>query len=219
MNRLVNNIIKCFLLISFPLFLFSCQGAVKSYQIANTLESKGDNYKQAIYKSYLWLDRHAASFEEGGALPILEEIIAFYVLMHNTEDRPQKNNYFHQIQKRINVIALNKDYTVKQKEYTVFLTVATIAEKLGIHTVDFKKIIEEQLIPSPLLYTENITSTVSSITISSTKNRFSNMSNLVRHAESMSSYRTRTDPDQQNIVGVLALRDPNLINLSDQVSI
>lgn len=160
MNWQENNIIKFLLLISFPVFLFSCQGTVKSHQIANVLESKEDNYEQAISKSCLWLDKHPASFSEGGALPILEEIIAFYVLMHNTEDMPQKNNYFHQIQKRINLLASNKDYPVKQKEYTVFLTVATIAEKLGIHTVDFKKIIEEQLIPSPLLYTESITSTV-----------------------------------------------------------
>jgi hypothetical protein len=60
----------------------------------------------------------------------------------------------------INLIALKKDFKVQPKEYTVFLTVTAIIEKLKIQTIDFRKIIEDQLISDPLLYAQNITNNI-----------------------------------------------------------
>jgi hypothetical protein len=133
---------------------------VKSYQTAKTPGSEKDIYIQAINKAYLWLDLHPVDFEDGGCLAILEEIIAFYFLRNNTEDTSHKKKYFNEIQKRIDLIALKKDFKVQQKEYTVFLAVTMITEKLGINATDFRKNIEDQIISNPFLYSQHITNNI-----------------------------------------------------------
>jgi hypothetical protein len=133
---------------------------MKSYQTTKAQESEKNIYKKAIYKAYLWLDRHPANFEDDGPLVVFEEILTFYILMRNTEDASEKKDYFYEIQKRINLIALNKDFKVQPQEYTWLLTFTAIAEKLGIHTVDFRKIIEDQLMSIPFPYSQYITGTI-----------------------------------------------------------
>jgi hypothetical protein len=144
----------------FTLFLISCRSAVKSNQTAGTPESEKDIYKQAIYKSYLWLDLHPAGFEDDGCLAVLEEIVSFNFLRNHTDDASEKKNYLKEIQKRVNLIALQEDFKVQPKEYTLFFTVAAICEELEIRTLDFRKIIEDQLISNPLLYSQHITSII-----------------------------------------------------------
>lgn len=154
------NISRYLMLLFITLILISCQGAVRSYQTVRAPEPERGQYRQAINNAYLWLDRHPASFEHDGPLAILEEIIAFYVLRNNTEDISQREDYFNEIQKRVDLIASTKDYTVTHKEHTLFLTVTLIAEKIGINTPYFRKSIEDALLSDPLLYSQHITNTI-----------------------------------------------------------
>lgn len=157
---LERNITKSLIFLFCTLFLISCQGIEKSYQTAKTSGSEKDVYQQAIDKASQWINKHPATFEDEGAVVILEEIMAFYILWENTEDASQKKKYFNEVQKRINLIALKKDFNVQPNEHTLFLTITMIAEKLRIHTLNFRKIIEDQILTSPFLFTQNITNTI-----------------------------------------------------------
>ncbi|MGA1864789.1 MAG: DUF6895 family protein [bacterium] len=161
MNWRDRKISGCLLFLFFSLLLISCQSAVNSHQKGEIpVSEKEDIYRQAINKGYLWLDLHPVGFEDGGCLAILEEIIAFHFLRNKTDDITLKNNYLDEIRKRMDLIALKEDFKVLPKEYTVFLTVTKIAERLGIHPAYFRKIVEDQLISSPLLYSENMTNNI-----------------------------------------------------------
>ncbi|MGA1839482.1 MAG: DUF6895 family protein [bacterium] len=156
---LQKNITKSLIFLFCTLFLISCQGIEKPYQTARTSGSEKDVYQQAIYKASKWINNHPPTFEDEGALVILEEIMAFYVLWKNTDNASQKKKYYNEVQKRINLIALKKDFNAQPKEHTLFLTVTMITEKLQIHT-NFRKIIEEQILTSPFLFTQHITNTI-----------------------------------------------------------
>ena len=160
MNGLERHIIKGLILFLPALFLISCQGAVKSHQTIKPPGSELDIYQQAIHKAYLWIDMHPAEFEDEGLLPILEEIIAFYMLWKNTKDPLQKMTYLNDVRARIDLLASKGDFEVQPKEYTVFLTVAMLVEKLQIRSLDFRKIIENQIISSPYLFSQQITNTI-----------------------------------------------------------
>ena len=157
---LQRNITKSLIFLLCILFLISCQGIEKSYQTARTPGSEKNIYQHAIYNASQWINNHPATFEDDGSLVILEEIMAFYVLWRNTVNVSLKKKYFNEVQKRINLLASKKDFNVQPKIHTLFLTVTMIAEKLQIHTLNFRKIIEEQILNSPFLFTQNITNTI-----------------------------------------------------------
>ena len=160
MNRPERDCTKFSILFISALFLISCQSAVKSYQTGRSPESEKDAYQQAIHKAYLWIDMHPTSLEIDGPVPILEEIMAFYVLWKNTEDDSLKKTYVDEFRERVELLASVKDYRIGPKEFTSFLTIALFAERLQIDTLDFRRMIEEQIIPSPALFSQNITSVI-----------------------------------------------------------
>jgi len=160
MNRTERKGTKCLILLFSALFLISCQAAVKSHQSGSTPESEKDVYQEAIHKAYLWIDMHPTSLEIDGPVPILEEIMAFYVLWKNTEDASLKETYVDEFRKRVDLILSIEDYKIHPREHTSFLTIALFAERLQIDTLDFRKMIQEQIIPSPTLFSQNITNTI-----------------------------------------------------------
>jgi hypothetical protein len=160
MNRLNKNTSRWLIILLIAPFFISCLKVEKTYRTAKSIETEKHVNKQAIDKSYSWIERHPASFIDGGFVEISEELITFYILSNHTEDISQKKCYFKQIQKRVDLIATKKDFKVQPGEYTMLLAVAAITEKLKITSMDFRKVIEEQLISDPFFYHQHITSTI-----------------------------------------------------------
>ncbi|MBN2374516.1 hypothetical protein JXL19_12085 [bacterium] len=118
----------------------------------NKSESPGSNISNTIHKALSWVYGRPANFIEGGFIEMAEEIITFYILGNNAKDASKKSSYIKQIEKRLDFIASRKDFKVYHQEYTMFLALAFISEKLGLKSIDFRKIIEDQLISDPFLY-------------------------------------------------------------------
>lgn len=127
-------------------------------------DSKKENIKKSIDMALSWVNKHPASFTDGMLIEILEEIITFYILSNYADkykkDPSKKSYYIREIKKRLELIASKKDFKIQPVEYTVFLAVAAITEKLGLDTVDFKKIIGDQIMTDPHLYSQHITSQI-----------------------------------------------------------
>lgn len=148
------------ILIVVALFLCACQCPLKSYETARELDFEKEPYQQGIHKACLWLDKNPVNTEVEEPLAILEEVIAFYMLWKNTKDSSKKTKYIEKIQKRIDYFASKEDIKVQPKEYTLIFPITMIVEKLHIKSVDFRKIIEEQMMSSPALFSQNITNTI-----------------------------------------------------------
>lgn len=155
-----NVISRCFIILFSVLFLISCIGILNSCQALKTIESEKDIHQQAVDKSFHWITMHQTSLEVDGPIPVLEEIIAFHVLWRYTKDAELKRIYADEFQKRVGLIASINDYKIHPNQYTSFLAIALFAEKMQIDALDFRKMIEEQIIPSPTLFSHNITDTI-----------------------------------------------------------
>lgn len=154
MYRRYKEIVSWCIFLSLSLFIISCQ-QVKS---SNT---EKDNIEKTIDAALVWIYGHPVHFALDLAfVEISEEIIAFYILSNNSKSPSQKDNYIREIQKRYDLIASKKDLKLNSREYTMLLAIAFIKEKLGLETLDFRKIIEEQLLSDPLLYPPHITTSI-----------------------------------------------------------
>jgi hypothetical protein len=157
MNWQKKIITGCLILLS--CVLLSCRSAVQTQPTAGTQESEAVS-QQVTQKAYQWLCTHQTDIEIEGRLPVLEEMMTFYVLWKNTTDASLKKTYLNEFRKRMDMITSIKDYQVHPMEYTGFLTVTFFAEKLNINTTGFRKIIIEQILPSPYLFSRGITSAI-----------------------------------------------------------
>lgn len=156
MNKRYNQLISCSIII---LFFCSC------FLACNRNLSREDKINNTIKKALAWVYLSPANFVDGGFIEISEEIITFYILSNHTDSPDNKRAYSKQIEERIKLIKSVKDYYPKPPEYTMFLAVASIAEKLGINVYDFRKIIKEKIVSDPQTYppmhiTTNIWNTV-----------------------------------------------------------
>jgi hypothetical protein len=151
MYRRYKEIVSWCIVLSISLFIISCQPGKSS-------NSKKNNTEKTIDRALFWVYGHPVYFALDLAfVEISEEIIAFYILSNHSKSPSQKDNYIREIQKRYDLIASKKDLKLNSREYTMLLSIAYIKEKLGLETLDFKKIIEEQLLSDPLLYPPHIT--------------------------------------------------------------
>ncbi|MGA1863775.1 MAG: DUF6895 family protein [bacterium] len=142
------------IILSLSLFVISCQQGKSS-------DTKKDVNEEAIDNALMWIYGHPVLFSmELAFVEVSEEIIAFYILNKNAKSPLQKDNYLREIQKRYDFIASKKDLKLNSREYTMLFAIAYIKEKLGIETLDFRKIIEEQALSDPLLFPPHITTTI-----------------------------------------------------------
>ncbi len=117
--------------------------------------------QKAIEKALSWVQQYPASFDDGRFVEISEEIITFYLQKKYTDDQREKEHYLEEIKRRIETIAANKEFSVQPLEYTMYLCIAAISEKCGLNSsMDFKKTIENQIIPNPQLYPPHITTCI-----------------------------------------------------------
>jgi hypothetical protein len=157
MNWLKKNISWCLILLS--CVLLSCRNVVQTQPTAGTQESETVR-QQVTQKAYQWLCSHPTDIEVEGRLPVFEEIQTFYVLWKNTKDTSLKQAYLNEFRKRMDLITSIKNYQVHPIEYTAFVAVTLFAERLHIDTTGFRKIIKEQILPSPYLFSQTITSSI-----------------------------------------------------------
>ena len=123
--------------------------------------TKKNRTEKTIDNALMWIYGNPVYFAMDLAfVEISEEIITFYILSSHAKSPEQRHDYISEIQKRYDLIASKKDLHLNSREYTMLLAIAYIKEKLGLETLDFKKIIDEQLLPDPLLYPPHITTTI-----------------------------------------------------------
>jgi len=143
-----------------PLLIISCTAPIKPQTTAQTETNFEKRRKEAIRSATSWIYEHPPNYTDGGLLEILEQIIALYILHNNTEDAQQKTECVNEIRKMLQFIASQEDFKVGPQEYTIFLTVTAITERLGIDVIDLRKVLEEQVISDPLLYSQNTTNAI-----------------------------------------------------------
>ena len=153
MDQKYRKITVGFFILLFSVVIISCQQGKSS----NGSKSKTE---RTIQNALSWVYGHPAHFAEGSFIEISEEIITFYMLHRNSEDPAEKDDYMRQIQKRFDLVASKKDFHVQPPEFTMFLVIASISEKLGLKVMDFRKTIEAQMLSDPLLYPPHITSNI-----------------------------------------------------------
>lgn len=153
MYRKCWKIIVWFIVLLLSLFLTSCQQRTSS-------DDRKTDTDRTIAKALSWVCGHPAHFADGGFIEISEEIITFYILSNHSEYKPKKNIYMREIEKRLDLIASKKDFKLQPPEYALFLVIAKISEKLGLKILNFKKIIEDQLLSDPLLYPPHVTTRI-----------------------------------------------------------
>ena len=119
-----------------------------------------DRIRETAQRAVSWVYKHPASFIDGTFIEISEEIITFYLLRNYENDPAQKAEYVKEIQKRMELIASQKDFQVKPQEYTMFLAVTDIGEKLGMDTMNFRKVIQGKITSDPLTYPPHMTTNI-----------------------------------------------------------
>lgn len=153
MKQLFNFASKLIIILLITLFIGSCR--------QNMLQDSGKGaINKSINNALSWVYGHPANFAVGGFIEIAEEIITFYILSNNTEDPLQSKTFIREIEKRLKLIKSNKEFKVQPQEFTMFLAVAAITGKLGLQTIDFNKIMEDQILSNPLLYPSHITTRI-----------------------------------------------------------
>ncbi|MGA1844075.1 MAG: DUF6895 family protein [bacterium] len=122
---------------------------------------------RAIGNALSWVYTHPAHFAEYSPeipfspfVEISEEIITFYILHRDAQEPSLKNSYTREIQKRLELIASKDDFTPQPPDFTMLLAIASISEKMGLHIIDFRTIIEQRLLSSPLLYPPHVTTSI-----------------------------------------------------------
>ncbi|MGA1842242.1 MAG: DUF6895 family protein [bacterium] len=154
MQRRYKEVVCWCIIFSLSLFIISCQQGKSS-------DTKKDITEETIDNSLVWIYGHPVLFSmELAFVEVSEEIIAFYILNRNAKSPSQKDNYLRELQKRYDFIESKKDLKLNSREYTMLFAIAYIKEKLGIETLDFRKIIEEQVLSDPLLYPPHITTSI-----------------------------------------------------------
>ncbi|MGA1871101.1 MAG: DUF6895 family protein [bacterium] len=153
MYRKYVHITGCLIVLLLSLFLTSCQQRTSS-------EVRKSHIDKTIARALSWVYGHPAHFAEGGFIEIAEEIITFYILNNHSDYKSKSNRYMKEIQKRLELIASKKDFKIQPPEYSFFLVIAHISEKLGLKPLNYKKIIEDQLLSDPLLYPPHVTSRI-----------------------------------------------------------
>jgi len=119
-----------------------------------------DASERALNNALSWVYTHPAHFADGAFIEISEEIIAFYIVHRNNQDPSLKKGYTREIQKRFELISSKNDFIPQPPEYTMFLAIASIAEKMGLQTIDFRKIIEHLILTNPFLYPPHVTTNI-----------------------------------------------------------
>lgn len=107
---------------------------------------------RSVQKAVGWVQRYPASFRDGMFLEIAEETITFYVMSRYAESSSEKKVYLEEIKKRLDLIVSNRELKIQPTDYTAFLAITAISEKLGLNYPTLRQIIESQLIPDPHLY-------------------------------------------------------------------
>jgi len=153
MNHNHNCLVKWIILLLVAPLCISCHRGKSS-------DLRKDRIKESINKAVSWVNEHPADFNDGKFIEIAEEIITFYIIYNNTEDPAKKNDCIREIEKRLNLIKSKEDFTVQSVEYTMFLCITYICEKLNLKGIDFRKIIENQIILDPRLYPAHETTKV-----------------------------------------------------------
>lgn len=146
-----------FIILMIALLIISCKKK-------ESINIKKEDIENTIERALSWVYKNPAHFSESAFFEISEEIITFYILSRNSEDLSQRENYIREIKKRLKVIESKEDYKIHLSEYTIFPSTAFIVEKLGLETLYFRKIIEDQILSDPQLYSlqmaKNIWNTV-----------------------------------------------------------
>lgn len=154
MQRRFKEIVCWCIVLSLSLFIISCQKGKSS-------DTQKDITEETIDNALMWIYGHPILFTMDLAfVEVSEEIIAFYILSENAKSPSQKDDYLRELQKRYDFIESKKDLKLNSREYTMLFAIAYIKEKLGLKTLDFRKIIEDQVLSDPLLYPPHITTSI-----------------------------------------------------------
>lgn len=134
--------------------------SITSCQRGGSPDSEKGGASEPVRKALAWVSQHPANFHDGMFVEIAEEIVTFYILNRYTKDQSEKDHYLKEIKNRLDLIASNREIRAQSNEYTMFLAITEVAQKLGLKVPELKKIIESQLIPNPLLYPSHMTSRI-----------------------------------------------------------
>jgi len=106
----------------------------------------------AVDEALTWAEAHPADLSDGGIIEVAEEIVAFHVLSRYAENAQAKDALRGKIVDRLDLIISAGEFTVQPQEVTMVLTLADIADELGLEQAEFfRRLIDEQLIPGNLL--------------------------------------------------------------------
>lgn len=153
MFRRYRKIEYVFIVLIAGLMILSCQNG-------KSIGGKKGSAERTVQRALSWVYGHPAHFADGAFIELSEEIIMFYILSNNTDDPLQKNSYIREIQKRLELIKSKNDFRLQPPEYTMFLAIASISEKLGLKTIDFRKTIELEMLSNPMAFPPHITTNI-----------------------------------------------------------